>query len=176
MTRLHSTAIAAQAIPAAPRAAAPDGVEPGAAALDLVALLPHRPPMRLLDAAAMLPGLRLVSRARLPGIDDGAGGLSRWPRAALVEAMAQTTAVWLLSRRGGLAQDELPLLGAVECRFVRPLRPAMLVSLETVRLTGRGGRAIFAVIARDEERRLIARARIAAAIVPCPVTAAARGA
>jgi 3-hydroxyacyl-[acyl-carrier-protein] dehydratase len=144
---------------------------------DLVALLPHRPPMRFLDAAEMRDDGRLLSRQTIPVSDqflDGHfPGFPMWPGALLIEAMAQTTAVWLLCGRGGLAPDEVPMLGAVDCQFRRPVRPGSVVVFETRRIHDVKGLGLFAVTATTADGAVIARARISACIKPRSAVCAA---
>lgn len=136
----------------------------------LVALLPHRPPMRFLDGAEMREDGRLLSRQTIPVSDQVLEahfpGYPLWPGTLLIEAMAQTTAVWLLSIRGGLAADEVPMLGAVDCQFRRPVRPGSVVAFETRRIRDVKGLGLFVVTATAADGALIARARISACIKP----------
>src|SRR5687767_5705378 len=96
-------------------------------ATDLVSLLPHRPPMLLLEEARKTGERELVAYQTIP-MDNAflAGhfpGFPLWPGALLLEAMAQATAVYLLESRQGLQEDEVPVLGAVDCRFLLPVFP-----------------------------------------------------
>jgi 3-hydroxyacyl-[acyl-carrier-protein] dehydratase len=142
---------------------------------NLVSLLPHQPPLRLLDSAEFRDDGSLAARQTVPM--DGPmlsahfPGAPIWPGALLVEAMAQTTAIWLLAHRGGLGDEEVPLLGAVDCRFLRPVLPGTVLSFETKRLRERDGLGLFGVSARDGNGRLVARARISAAIRPRAILA-----
>ena len=72
--------------------------------------------------------------------------------------------MWLLSQRGGLRPDEVPLFGAVDCRFLKPVLPGANLRFETRRLRERHGLGLFAVKATDDDDDVVARARIAAAI------------
>lgn len=141
---------------------------PGRASEDLVSLLPHRPPMRLLDRAWMAEDSHLHARLTIPREHPVLAGhfpdLPVWPGTLLLEAMAQTTAVWLIHSRGALRADEVPLLGSVDCNLRRPVLPGATVCFETRCLRERDGRALFAVTARFESGDVVARARIAAAI------------
>ncbi len=116
------------------------------AALDpLVALLPHRPPFRFVDAVDVCePGVRVAGRWRITG-DEGflAGhfpGRPVVPGVLLVEALAQVGAI------GVLADDahagRLPLLGGVEdARFRRMVVPGdeVVLDVELERVSRRGG-------------------------------------
>ena len=112
---------------------------------DPVALLPHRPPFRFVDAVDRLaPGESVEARYRVTG-DEAflAGhfpGNPVFPGVLQLEALAQAGAIALLSdeRYAG----SLPLFGGVEgVRFRRIVRPGdeltLAVTLE--RLSARGG-------------------------------------
>jgi 3-hydroxyacyl-[acyl-carrier-protein] dehydratase len=137
---------------------------------DLVSLLPHRAPMLLLDRAQMRDDARLVAWQTIPTGHPALLGhfpdFPLWPGALLIEAMAQTTAVWLLYWRGALAVDEIPLLGSVDCQFRRPVLPGACLVFETRRLRERNGLGLFAVTASVDGGEVVARARIAAGIKP----------
>jgi 3-hydroxyacyl-[acyl-carrier-protein] dehydratase len=139
----------------------------GVASDNLVSLLPHRPPMRFLDRAWMEEA-HLHARLTIPRSDPVLAGhfpdLPVWPGTLLMEAMAQTTAVWLIHARGALRPDEVPLLGAVDCTLRRPVFPGVTICFETRCLRERDGSALFAVTARFESGDVVARARISAAI------------
>jgi 3-hydroxyacyl-[acyl-carrier-protein] dehydratase len=111
----------------------------------LVALLPHRPPFRFVDAVdAHEPGASVTARYRVTG-DEAflAGhfpGNPVFPGVLQLEALAQAGAIALLSdeRYAG----SLPLFGGVEdVRFRRMVRPGDEISLsvEIERLSRRGG-------------------------------------
>ena len=138
---------------------------------DLVGLLPHRPPMRLLDSAVWIDeGNRLLAQQKIPLEDAVLRGhfpeWPVWPGALLIEAMAQTTAVWLIRRRGALGPDEVPLLGAVDCNFLKPIRPGASVRFETRCVRQRADLGLFVVTATLENGDVVARARISAGIRP----------
>ncbi len=136
---------------------------------NLVELLPHRPPMLLLAEAEMGADRVLTSRQVIPVEDPVLAGhfpgFPVWPGALLLEAMAQSTAIWLLSERGGLAADEVPVLGAVDCRFLHPARPGETVSYRTELVRRIGDMGLFTVEARRAGGATIARGRLSAGIV-----------
>ncbi len=112
---------------------------------DLVALLPHRPPFRFVDAVdAFQPGASITARYRVTG-DEAflAGhfpGNPVFPGVIQLEAMAQAGAIAVLAdqRYGG----KLPLFGGVEkVRWRRMVRPGdeLVMSVELERLSARGG-------------------------------------
>src|SRR3982750_4931383 len=112
---------------------------------DPVALLPHRPPFRFVDAVEeLVVGERCVGLYRVTG-DEAflAGhfpGNPVFPGVLQLEALAQAGAISLLSdaRYAGT----LPLFGGVEdVRFRRMVRPGdeMVLAVEIERLSRRGG-------------------------------------
>lgn len=114
-------------------------------ASDLVALLPHRPPFRFVDAVdACEPGRSVTARWRITG--DEAWLAGHFPGNPVVPGVLQLEA---LAQAGGVAvlADEryagrLPLLAGVEdVRFRRIVRPGDEVTLQVdlERLGRRGG-------------------------------------
>src|SRR5690242_7747727 len=111
----------------------------------LVALLPHRPPFRFVDAVdALEAGTSVTARYRVRG-DEAflAGhfpGNPVFPGVIQLEALAQAGAIAVLSdeRYAG----SLPLFGGVEkVRWRRLVRPGdeLELSVELERLSARGG-------------------------------------
>jgi 3-hydroxyacyl-[acyl-carrier-protein] dehydratase len=111
----------------------------------LVALLPHRPPFRFVDAIdALEPGVSVQGRYRVTGDEELLGGHFPgnpvFPGVLQLEALAQTGAIAVLAdnRYAG----KLPLFGGVEkVRFRRLVRPGdeLLMTVELERLSARGG-------------------------------------
>ena len=112
---------------------------------DLVALLPHRPPFRFVDAVdAIEPGATVVARYRVTG-DEAflAGhfpGNPVFPGVIQLEALAQAGAIGVLSdsRYAGA----LPLFGGVEkVRWRRMVKPGdeLVLDVTLERLSARGG-------------------------------------
>ncbi len=111
----------------------------------LVALLPHGPPFRFVDAVdAVEPGTSVTGRYRVTG-DEAflAGhfpGNPVFPGVIQLEALAQTGAIAVLAdeRYAG----KLPLFGGVEkVRFRRLVVPGdeLVMTVELERLSARGG-------------------------------------
>lgn len=134
---------------------------------DLVGLLPHRPPMRLLDSARRVEERAVESSQRIPEADPMLSGhfpgFPIWPGALLLEAMAQTTAIYLLEERQGLDDAEIPVLGAVDCRFLGPVFPGETISYRVELVRRVGDNALFNCHAR-RDGEVVARGRISAGI------------
>lgn len=111
----------------------------------LVALLPHRPPFRFVDAVDELdPGGTVVARYRVTGEEAFLAGHFPgnpvFPGVIQLEALAQAGAIGVLSDER--YQDKLPLFGGVEkVRFRRLVRPGdeLVLAVTLERLSARGG-------------------------------------
>jgi 3-hydroxyacyl-[acyl-carrier-protein] dehydratase len=124
---------------------------------ELVALLPHRPPFRFVDAVdAHEPGSSVQARYRVRGDEEFLAGHFPgnpvFPGVLQLEALAQAGAIALLSdaRYAGA----LPLFGGVEdVRFRRMVKPGdeMTLSVEIERLSRRGGWGRGVATVGDEE-------------------------
>jgi len=114
--------------------------------MDLVGLLPHRPPFRFVDAVdECVPGERVRARWRITGDEPWLAG--HFPGNPIVpgvlqlEALAQAGAIAVLADERFTGR--LPLFGGVErARFRRVVRPGDELTLECEldRLSTRGGR------------------------------------
>ncbi|MGH9111603.1 MAG: 3-hydroxyacyl-ACP dehydratase FabZ [Acidimicrobiales bacterium] len=140
---------------------------------DPVALLPHRPPFRFVDAVdELVAGERVRARYRVTG-DEAflAGhfpGNPVLPRVIQLEALAQAGAIALLSdeRYAGT----LPLFGGVEdVRWRRQVRPGdelvLEVTLDQLSARGGWGRATASV-----DGKPACRARIFFVLAPDPAS------
>ena len=112
---------------------------------DLVALLPHRPPFRFVDAVDEFEvGASVTARYRVTGEEDFLAGHFPgnpvFPGVIQLEALAQAGAVAVLAdeRYAG----KLPLFGGVEkVRWRRIVRPGddLILTEALERLSARGG-------------------------------------
>ena len=112
---------------------------------ELVALLPHRPPFRFVDAVdAFEPGTSVTARYTVTGEEDFLAGHFPqnpiFPGVIQLEALAQAGAIAVLSdaRYAG----KLPLFGGAEkVRWRRIVRPGdeLVLAVELERLSARGG-------------------------------------
>ena len=107
---------------------------------EIEAILPHRPPMLLLDEVLeLVPGERVLARKTVTD-EDCAGhfpGNPIMPGVKMVEALAQAGAVAVLSEeenRGKLAL----FAGIDDVRFKRVVRPGDVLTLECQVETVRG--------------------------------------
>ena len=124
---------------------------------ELVALLPHRPPFRFVDAVdAHEPGVSVTARYRVRGDEEFLAGHFPgnpvFPGVLQLEALAQAGAIALLTdaRYAG----SLPLFGGVEdVRFRRMVRPGdeIVLTVEIERLSRRGGWGRAVATVGDEE-------------------------
>lgn len=112
---------------------------------DLVALLPHRPPFRFVDAVdECTAGERVVARYRVTGDEEFLAGHFPgnpiFPGVLQVEALAQAGAVAVLS--DPRFTGKLPLFGGIEkVRFRRQVLPGdeLVLTVVMEKLGARGG-------------------------------------
>ena len=111
----------------------------------LVALLPHRPPFRFIDAVdAHEPGVSVRARYRVTGEEPFLAGHFPgnpvFPGVLQLEALAQAGAIAVLA--DPRYANRLPLFGGVEdVRFRRLVQPGdeLVLDVEMERLSARGG-------------------------------------
>ncbi|MCZ6602155.1 MAG: hypothetical protein O6952_04040 [Planctomycetota bacterium] len=111
--------------------------------------LPHRKPFLFLDRIAhVVPGREATAWKRI--VDSECRGVAQWPRAYLVEMMAQTSAILLFSEEEG-RRGRMGVLAAVPAlSFRRSACPGETV-VATARLEKRWGNlARFKVAAHVE--------------------------
>jgi 3-hydroxyacyl-[acyl-carrier-protein] dehydratase len=133
---------------------------------NLVSLLPHRAPLLFLEHAEMTDEPALVARQTIPADDIFLSchfpGFPMWPGVLLSEAMAQTTAIYLLSERSPLSND-VPVLGAVDIRFLKPVFPGDVIHYSARMIRRIADLGLFSVTA-TRGTEVVARGRISAGI------------
>jgi 3-hydroxyacyl-[acyl-carrier-protein] dehydratase len=112
---------------------------------DFIALLPHRPPFRFIDAVdACEAGVSIEARYRLTGEEEFLAGhfpgFPVMPGVIQLEALAQAGGIALLAHER--YTGKLPLFGGVEkVRWRRLVEPGdeLTLKVEMERLSARGG-------------------------------------
>jgi 3-hydroxyacyl-[acyl-carrier-protein] dehydratase len=112
---------------------------------DFIALLPHRPPFRFIDAVdACEAGVSIEARYRLTGEEEFLAGhfpgFPVMPGVIQLEALAQAGGIALLAHER--YTGKLPLFGGVEkVRWRRLVEPGdeLTLRVEMERLSARGG-------------------------------------
>ena len=103
--------------------------------LDLLSVLPHRPPMRLVDRiVSLVPHKEALGQKDIADDDFWLAGHFPgnpvFPGVLIVEALAQTACVLALHSSGDVARQRLPyLLGVDNTRFRRIVRPGDTLDL-----------------------------------------------
>ncbi|BDG61750.1 3-hydroxyacyl-[acyl-carrier-protein] dehydratase FabZ [Caldinitratiruptor microaerophilus] len=113
---------------------------------EIMAVIPHRPPMLLIDEVVEIePGRRAVGlkhvRADEFWVPGHYPGNPILPGVLQIEALAQTGAVALLSQPE--FRDKVPLFAGIDgARFRRPVRPGdtLRLEVEIIRLRGTVGK------------------------------------
>jgi 3-hydroxyacyl-[acyl-carrier-protein] dehydratase len=120
--------------------------------------------MLLLEGAEQVGERVLIAYQTIPSsgpfVEGHFPGFAMWPGALLVEAMAQATALYLLGGRP-LAEGEVPVLGAADCRFLHPVFPGDRLRYHTELVRRIDELGLFTVrVERGDE--VVARGRITA--------------
>ena len=136
--------------------------------MSLLSLLPHKDAALLLTAAELDEEQNLICSQVIrwdhPGLAGHFPEFPIWPGHLLIEAMAQSAALLHLLRRDRpLAANENPVLGAVQCRLLKPVFPGDRLEFHTKLLRAIGDGALFSVEARRDQAA-VATARITAGI------------
>lgn len=136
--------------------------------MSLLSLLPHKESSLLLSAAELDDEKNLVCRQVVPSNHPGLVGhfpeFPIWPGHLLIEAMAQSAALLhLLNRKQPLRPTETPVLGAVQCRLLKPVFPGDALEFHAKLLRAIGDGALFSVQA-IRNQSAVATARITAGI------------
>ena len=124
---------------------------------DFIALLPHRPPFRFVDAVdACEAGISITARYRVTGEEEFLAGhfpgFPVMPGVIQLEALAQAGGIALLAHER--YTGKLPLFGGVESvRWRRLVRPGdeLTLQVEMERLSARGGWAHACSTVEDEK-------------------------
>lgn len=137
---------------------------------DIDSLIPHRPPMRLIDRVIEIEDDTITALASVPANGPFVGAEADPPGYMVVEMMAQTVGAWdgwqRRQRGGGLEVGFL--LGTRRLRCDRlTLTPGTLVRIEARMLFSDGELASFACTAREGEAEPFAEATLN---VFCPAT------
>lgn len=123
-------------------------------------ILPHRPPMLLIDRVIDLdPGKRVVAVKEVTNEDDFLKGhfpnRPVMPGTSIVEAMAQTSIFLHHSVYGGTLKNKKPeyYLGSIKAHFMHPVFPGDLLRLEaeTVKLLVAGGYSSIKAFVGDKQ-------------------------
>ncbi|MCJ7439268.1 MAG: 3-hydroxyacyl-ACP dehydratase FabZ [Acidimicrobiia bacterium] len=124
---------------------------------DFIALLPHRPPFRFIDAVdACEAGVSITARYRLTGDEEFLAGhfpgFPVMPGVIQLEALAQAGGIALLAHER--YTGKLPLFGGVEkVRWRRLVEPGdeLTLQVEMERLSARGGWAHAVSTVEDDK-------------------------
>ena len=108
---------------------------------DLVALLPHRPPFRFVDAVdANEPGVSTRARYRVRGDEDFLAGHFPgnpvFPGVLMIEGMAQTAGVLCVAATG-TQPTSVFFLTIDKAKFRKPVRPGDTIEYHMNRITRR---------------------------------------
>lgn len=143
-------------------------VDPPFGTEHILELLPHRPPMVLVDRVLEIAGDTIVAEKRVsmkePWIEGHFPGDPVMPGVLIIEAIAQTAGLWVLHTRPEYRGRALALVGVDRARFRRPVVPGDLLRLTASEGRERGPVWRFSGSATVSGER-VAEARILAAFV-----------
>jgi 3-hydroxyacyl-[acyl-carrier-protein] dehydratase len=123
---------------------------------EILEILPHRPPMLLVDEVIEFEGGKRAVGLRTVTEEDCAGhfpGNPVMPGVKIAEALAQVAAIIFLAEAPSHRGRPVYLVGLDKFRFRKPVLPGEQLRLEvTVELTRRGLYRFVAVATVDDER------------------------
>ncbi|MFQ5697684.1 MAG: 3-hydroxyacyl-ACP dehydratase FabZ [Myxococcota bacterium] len=108
-------------------------VDPPFGPEEILKLLPHRPPMVLVDRVLEISTDRIVAEKRIsekePWIEGHFPGRPVMPGVLILEAIAQTAGLWVLHTYPEHRGRAIALAGIDRARFRRPVVPGDLLCL-----------------------------------------------
>ncbi|MFS0836946.1 3-hydroxyacyl-ACP dehydratase FabZ family protein [Paenibacillus sp. 1P03SA] len=110
----------------------------------LLAMLPHQFPLRVLDEVKdYSPGKFLIAGCSPEPLKIYFGGTDTIPPTLLIEGLAQACVILTQLETAPLAEDEVPLLGAIKAKLLNPVswQESILYKVEPVRILSK--KAIF---------------------------------
>ncbi|WP_127531411.1 hotdog family protein [Paenibacillus kobensis] len=131
---------------------------------ELLSRLPQQPPFRFVDRIIeYVPHRYMISRFDSQPLQKLFGGLSEIPFTILIEALAQTSVLFIDMEVGRLSEGELPLLGKIECQMLAISNwTSFLCHVSPIRVLAK--RAMLRGEVFDESGRLIVSVELAVAV------------